>query len=301
MNIKKEVIKVDFITSFSIQVKEKINKKFLQSFLETSLNKNNITQDKNQYYYYIFLEDNLSYEILTFNTNGKKDFIPEPFLLFEYYNNKKETKGFDLFLLNNYFVLFKDKRLILYKKLNIANKGDILLYLNQVYSIEPTNIIELSSSRLKEYQKNFSLSNKDKRIKLHNFYRNNSFKYFSYFLISSFIILGYLIFHDYTNPNIATDKYKLKNIESKYKNIKIKYNTKKITQQLIDLFGYLKINGIYIEKINIDKGIVSTSIFHKIKGKLFDFTTIYSKNVRINSISHIKEKDIYKMEIKIEF
>jgi len=300
MEKKKDVIKVDFITSFSIQVKEKINKKFLSSFLETALYKNNITQDKDQYYYYTFLEDSLSYEILTFNTDGKKDFIPEPFLLYEYYNNKKETKGFDLFLVNNYFVLFKEHNLILYKKLDILDKKDILLYLDQVYTIKPTNIIVISNSQLEKFKEDTSPFKKDKKVKFHSFYQNNSFKYFSYFFILSSIILGYIIFQDYSYPTIAKDTQKLQNLESKYKNLKIKYNSNKITKNLIDLFGYLKINNIYTKQINIEKGILSTSLFHKSKDKLLHFATMYSGKTKLNAISYIKEEDIYKMEIKID-
>ena len=116
---KKNSVKVlasDSVLSFSINVTEKIDSKYIDDFIRTSIDTQNIQINKNSSFYYKFLETSSSYEIIVFDKTHK-NLVLEPFILLGYYDDFISNNSIDVFLTNKFFVLFIDKKFQLFKNI----------------------------------------------------------------------------------------------------------------------------------------------------------------------------------------
>lgn len=141
---------INDILIIELEVKDKINDKFLKEFISTNLNLNNVTLEKNQKIYINYLEITKEYQIFI---------LDKKFKHFEYEAILKEFKEFDfldysLFIYDDFFVIFKNKELFYFNKLNKnVNKSDLLSFLKKKFNIEFSSIKELSKDELEILKK----------------------------------------------------------------------------------------------------------------------------------------------------
>ena len=301
---KIKVIDYSFITTFHITVSEEISSKYINQFIRTTVSNSDIDTDENSYLYYNFLPYSSSYEILIFNKNFKGKFILEPFMLLSYYPIDKQINSTDLFITENYFVLFKDKEFILLKNITNIEKDDIQSYIEQSYNLTIDNTIALSKDDIKKLKNLYLKNNYDINYNFLKLQKENSFKYFIYFILLSSTIFGYLLFNKtYTKKQIILPTKKENLEEKNYKNLLniYKKHDQNLINKTIDLFKYLKLNKITITSLKYSNKKLNLNINHKDKNKLLAFTTIYNKKIDIKSLNFLKETKNYKMEISIEY
>ena len=294
-----EVIPSNTIHSFSVKVTEKIDSKYIDDFIRTNIDTHNIKIGQNSNFYYIFIESSLSYEIIVFDKTNKKNFILEPFLSLGYYDDLVSNNNIDIFLTNNYFTLFKDKKFLLFKNISDVSQEDIKLYLSQTYNMQIDNIIELDKQKLEDIKQNYFTSCYPKiKYKYTDVKKDNSFKIFQLFFLIISLSFGYFVYSKSDKLNEVTQpSYELISLENRYKNLKLEYNkhNKKVIGKTIDLFKYLKLNNIIVDKLEYTNSKIQTVFLHKNKKKLLDFITTYGDNIDIKSIEYQDKKDNYKM------
>ncbi|MEA2050514.1 MAG: hypothetical protein U9O56_07275 [Campylobacterota bacterium] len=294
---KIKVINSNFIQTYNAKVTEEINPKYQLQFIKASLKNSELIIDDNSTIFYSYLKDSLSYEILCFNTDSNTQTILEPLILKAYY--KEKTKSTDLFILNDSFVLYQNSEFLLFKHLNHIDQNDIKIYLSQKYNINIDNTYSINNDDLEEMKKSYiknSFNHDKKRYKKYK--STNSFLYFILFTLLCFMIFLYTIF----NHNSKTLKPK-QTVNSNYThklNIYKKHN-KDLIEDTITLFKHLKINKITIKSLEYSNNRINLEIFHTNKDRLFDFTTTYNKQIKINSLWFMEETKQYKMEISIEY
>ena len=296
-----QVISSDQIKTHSVKVTEKIQNRYLKEFIKNSLENDNLTITANTYYYYTFLEEYFSYEIIFFEKTNKK-FILEPFLFTAYYHNK-DTKSIDIFLTHRYFVIYKNQELLLFKNISNISIEDLNSFIIQTYKIEVNNIIPIDETKLSKLKKEYLSNNTQKSITFIPFKYSHSFNIFlSFFFISS-ISLGYYLNTKSNQVVEQNNPIELINIQNKYLELRqiYKNNEKKPIDKIIRFFQYLKENSITLSTLKYQHTNINTTLFHKNKIHLLNSIADYQKEIKINSLTYNKQKQNYQMDITLEF
>jgi len=279
-----DIIKATSIQHLSIEVTSVISKKYLIDFFKTQFDLNGIVYNNTDMVYYNFIKSLKIYEILLFPSISSTTII-EP-LLPSYY-----TKGgLNIFIFEYFFVIFKDKNFFAYKSIQNKPKEDIVLYVEQTYDISIDHTIVVDKNLYK-----ILLTNKPKKIKYIKLSNNIAFGSFILFVIVCSIIFGYL----FNLKNNKTISFSQNNLYEKLDMLYKQYNPN-ISNNLIEFLKYLKLFKIQVEQINYSKKSLSTVLLQKDKTKLYDLFAKYQK-IKIKSIIYDNEKNLYKMDIKIEF
>ncbi len=302
------MLDVDFDSNFiltsdieivTINVTEQIIPQFLNEFLLTTIETNNIILDDNSYIWHKFFDHINLYEIYIINSK-KNSFDIYPNILHKFYIDDKNSDRLDLFILRNVFVVYNSCELYCFKSFKYSSNEDIINYVEQVYKLSLDNIYLIDEVRLnelkKEYIKNNNNYNKPKFIKLK---KNNHFILFCIFSIFCILIFSthlYDTFDDISNKN----EVKLSQIKNKYENLKQnRLEHKRLVLALTELFKYIKLENIIINKIIYENNSIKLALMHKNKDKLLNFTTIYNGKFTIERIEFLKEMALYKMVINI--
>jgi hypothetical protein len=305
---KREIEIISFLDlkNLSINVTEEINKKNLIKFLRTTILNSDLIISSNLQFYYSFIKSNMSYEIIIFEkpNNQQLDFIFEPFIFLGYYK-KKDKNSIDLFYGNDYFVLYENKKPILFKKISQTIKEDIILYISQTYKIAIDNIFKIDKQFYENIKKEYFLTYYNKNdICINSLYVDKSFKNLKIFILTVTLIFSYIIFNKINGKEILSkSSKKLILLENKYNNLSNIYqqHNKKPINNMVDLFKYIKINRIKIHKIFFKNKKLQTILINKDKSKLLNMITSYSNNIQIQSIYYDKVELLYKMEVSIEY
>ena len=222
---------------------------------------------------------------------------------FTYNNNDAIT--IDLFYCDNYFVVYQNKKLILFKQINNISKEDIELYLLQTYKIDIDNIVKIDSELLQNVKKSY-IQNKDFKTsyQLNLLFVDKSFRRLQVFTLIATVLFSYLLCSNLNgNQIIVKSSKELVSLENKYNNLLQIYNknSKKPVYSMIKLFKYIKSNKIVVDTVIYKNKKIKTILIHKNKKILLDSVTKYGQNIEIKYIKYNKKMNNYKLEILIEF
>ncbi|MEA3512841.1 MAG: hypothetical protein U9R37_04515 [Campylobacterota bacterium] len=293
-----DILSNDLITTLSIKVTEEINKKDVLKFIKTTIINKHLTVENSLSFYYTYIKEILSYEIIVVDTN-QIDFTIEPFLFLE--DERNELEKSIVFMTKEYFVYYKNRELIFLKKIKNEKPLNIKAFVEHTFKITLNNIYEVDDNELNKLRElnNQKKSNPKVFKKLQE---NNGFRTFIYIFILTTTLFLYLLFNDIkkdNNTNICMkNSYKL---EKQYHNLtKASYkNDLKPTKYIKELFKYLKIDKIKVEKIQYANKKIKINISHKSKEVLMNFLTKYNKKIKINYISSDLPNSRYNMEFSV--
>jgi hypothetical protein len=300
-----DIIEASNIQVISIEVTEKINSKYLKQFLKTTLESNNINIDSNIYITHTFIQHLNLYEIYILKSSNE-NFITEIDILYKYYSINNTNNTTDLFITNNFFVIYRNKKLFTFKYFNKQSTlNDITLYIKQIYKIRLDNIYTIANNEFNDL-KQLSIDDKS-YININSFHKINtnniSLLFFIYLFIST-ILFGSFLYNIYINRYTKLN-HQLQNIQTKYKTLSLQHNNKSkyissISLKIINLFKYLKLKHIKLQFLIYEKKKIKATLLHKNQKNLLNILTIYNREIKINNIDYIKDKSIYKMEVEIE-
>ena len=244
--------------NITIQTTQKIKSSNLYNFLTTSIQSNDtiLELDDKMFYYYI-VESNI-YEIYIINT--KYEYINLQASIFKYFY-KNDTNTTDLFITNDYFVVYKNSKLYFFKENIDYEIEDIKSFIKYKYKIDIDNTYLINKEQIKLYEEEF-LKNNKQTIEFIKPKQSKFIWFYIFYLIV--LILLFIIYNSKTkkvpqtnkvvyqiNNNILFDIIKLCNIyklqleKLEYKNrysIKLKSNNKKNLNKFL---------SYYKDKINI--------------------------------------------------
>lgn len=294
-------IKVKDTHTFLAKVSEEINNKYLNDYLKTQIQSQNLTLNNNSKIFSLYNEETKSY-LITLVDSLKNDIVLEPYVFYSHYINSNQNNSTDLFLFNSFFALYDNKELIYYKKItNNFEKDDIVNYVNQILKKDINNLYEISFDEYKKYKDKYVTNYKDmpkvEYIKIED--NRSALYYLSYLIIVIFIFIFYYI--DINNKkDLENQKHnkieKIENVKKEYQSLLLKYvNNERITNDLIILFKILKQNEIILKHINISEDSSQIVVNSSSKEVLFDFLDYYDENSIINKIEYIKEDNSYEM------
>lgn len=285
--IHKEIINISKNTS------EKIQNKNLNKFLETSLIDFKSNLDSNSKIFFSHFEDKNIYEIFLINGFTKADvFYP---LIF---SNMHDDKYNELFISQEYFVLYSFGQMKLFKNLNDTSREDILEFIKQKYEVSIDKIHKIDADKEKELLEQYQL----KKSKPHfiSLKRDNSIKYFLTFcfLVLLIPILHFNLIHKDT---LESNNEKLESsIKKRYTNI-LKNKESKKSKYLLNTISQIKSHSLNLNSITLNKNKIHLFLEAKNKSELLSFVDTYDGNIKISNLSFNPQNKYFNMEALVVF
>lgn len=296
-----EIIKSSQLETLSISVTEEIQPKYLEDFLKTNIHNSSILLSLNTQYYYQYIKQTLTYELIVFDTHHQ-NFIVEPFILLENRKKEQENKNI-LYLLENYFVLVKNNQLLLFKFIEDIEKDAVIRYLKSGYNINVDEVILVESSELERRKK--ELFPTKKRIasekRFNSLYPKKSYFYFLLFVATTTIIFfTALVVENFTHTYIKKKPSELLLLEKRYHVLSEEYkkNNKKPLFELFKILKKANTHHVLIENIEYANNLIKLSLLDQDKKVLFDFVAS-QKDATINKIEYDEKSQIFTMEVCI--
>ncbi|WP_164468919.1 hypothetical protein [Aliarcobacter cryaerophilus] len=186
-----------------IEVTEKIDDRYLKSFVLSNLKLKNISLENCDKLYVNYLEYPKEYQVFVVNSQ----FIFFDFEVFYSYYENKDFEGFELLIYSNFFLIVKDNKFFYYQKINQdLNQDDFIKFLNKKFNINISKIKVVSKDEFeklkKEFiQKNQKINNKNINkdgLKYIDLKSNFSFYIYIFYLLS-ILFIGYYFYNTYFN------------------------------------------------------------------------------------------------------
>lgn len=190
------------ITVVDIDVTEKIDDRYLKSFVLSNLKLKNIPLVNCDRLYVNYIQSAKEYQVLL--VNHKFSFFD--FEAFYSFYKRIDFIGFELLVCNSFFVIFKDKRFFYYQKISEElNQDDFIRFLNKKFNIEINSVKNISKDDFETIKKDFLDENRLEKNKIN---RNkdglklidlkSSFSFYIYiFYLCSILFFGYYFYNTY--------------------------------------------------------------------------------------------------------
>lgn len=190
------------IVVVDIEVTEKIDYRYLKSFVLSNLKLKNISLENSDKLYVNYLEYAKEYQV--FVVNSQFSFFD--FEVFYTYYENRDFEGFELLISSNFFVIFKDKRFFYYQKINQdLNQDDFVKFLNKKFNINISSIKIVSKDEFEKLKKDFINKNQintkyinKEGLKYIDLKANFSFYIYIFYLLSV-LFFGYYFYNTYFN------------------------------------------------------------------------------------------------------
>lgn len=187
-----------------IEVTEKIDDRYLKSFVLSNLKLKNISLENCDKLYVNYLEYPKEYQVFVVNSQ----FIFFDFEAFYSYYENRDFEGFELLIYSNFFLIFKNKKFFYYQKINQdLNQDDFIKFLNKKFNINISNIKLVSKDEFEKLKKDFIQKNQKINhkkninkdgLKYIDLKSNFSFYIYIFYLLS-ILFIGYYFYNTYFN------------------------------------------------------------------------------------------------------
>ncbi|GEM_PF-3129454 len=298
-------IELKSVRTFLSEVNEEINTKYIKNYIYTQIQSQNLTLDNTSKIHYTFISKINTYQITVLNTNTN-NILLEPYVLNTLYLNK-DIQSTDLYICENFFAFYEKGKMIFFKEIKEnKDKKDIVTYLNQTFSTQIENIIEVDEQKFNIYKKEYLNNlNSFPKFTYMNKQNNNTALYYLVYLACVIIFFVFYFFNVSNQDNIEISKdiknIKLEHVKKDYLDLLEKYeDNKKITPTLITLFNLLDKNSIKLINLKIAQNKSSIKIKATTKELLLNFLDFYDENSVINNMRFIKEENCYEMHATIK-
>ena len=278
------------IISIEVDVTEKIAEDNIKKFAFSSLSLNNKNFSNNDLIYINYIKQLKQYQIILINNNYKY----LPFQIFEQFYNK-QTKGFDLYLCDNFFCLYKDGLFYYYQKIQLTlSMEDFLDFIQRKFNAEINTYIKIEKDYLDELKNKYLQNNKSTTLKNINIKKNNDFKFYLLYIILLFFASFYYYYNeknilkDINNELIKTDNIESEKIKNKYLFVGIENDFKNILKNI-------KLNNLEILFFEYKKNKIKISLSSNTKRNLYLFLKTYKKQLISSSVNFNEDENNYEM------
>jgi hypothetical protein len=289
------------IKSFSISVTEKIDSRYLLTFLRTHIENQNFLLGGTSYFYYYFHPKALQYEVILFDRLTLLS-LPKIFILKAYPKMQKIT----LFLLKDSFCLFIDTEPALFKKVDKIIEEDIISYIEQVYDIKVDKVVDIIDEEVDTLIPQFQKERHNKiEKKIFPLQEEKCFRYFQYFLLTAsfvFVFLFYALYQEkqesnkYLNSEQTTQALEVqKRLINRYK----QFQKQSFIKRLTPLFQTLNSLDIKVFKFEYNDGKFWMQLLHSKKELLFQLLEQKEWKFKTKAIYFEKSLQSHILEVEI--
>lgn len=260
------------IEVLEIKVSERIDKKNIKSFLQTNIDSESIPLTNNSQIYYNFIKQFSIYQILIFD----KDSPPSVFFI--------DTVENELVISNNYFAIFKNKKLFYYHNLEEKiNIDELKLYIKST--------LEIVISKVTYFEKEFQNLNRE-LLKNYSFIKLKKQNLFRVYMCYLIFLLSFCLFY-FITLDMQEDRIdELSVLNKKMQEIKNRNEFFPVSPLLMKVFEDVKTYGLVLENFQLKNNVVNLKIKCVDKNRVFKMLEEY-KNINISSISFDEKGNEY--------
>ena len=285
----KNILPQEKLTLLEIEVSEKIDNKNLKNFIFTNFKLKNITTNKNDKIFLIYIKELKKYQI--FILNEKYDFFE--FQVFEqFYENKEEFGKVDLYLSEDFFCLYENSKIYYYQKLNqIIQKDELIEFLNKKFQINIDNFKQIDKNEIEKLKNSYLEKNIKQNLSFLNLNQDYGFVFFVLYL---FVVLIFSFF-------IFSNEEKIEQIENKEEiNIDIlkhKYKFQSFQEKLDLIFKDINTNSLDLQSLEFKQNRLKLILTSSKKEDLYQFLEKNNKNITFSSINLLENSNLYEAVI----
>ncbi|WP_419673750.1 hypothetical protein ACN2C0_08775 [Aliarcobacter butzleri] len=285
----KKILPQEKLTLLEIEVSEKIDNKNLKNFIYTNFKLKNITTNKNDKTFLIYIKELKKYQI--FILNEKYDFFE--FQVFEqFYENKEEFGKVDLYLNEDFLCLYKNSKIYYYQKLNqIIQKDELIEFLNKKLQINIDNFKQIDKNEIEKLKNSYLEKNIKQNLSFLNLNQDYGFVFFVLYL---FVVLIFSFF-------IFSNEEKIEQIENKEEiNIDIlkhKYKFQSFQEKLDLIFQDINTNSLDLQSLEFKQNRLKLILTSSKKEDLYQFLEKNNKNITFSSINLLENSNLYEAVI----
>ena len=277
------LISLSNIKNISIQTSQKISSKYITKFIQTSLQLNDIILIENDKVFFSYIKESSIYEIYILNSKSPNISIESK--IFEN-NTKSKNYDYEIYILNKYYIVYKNSKCYFFKENKNYAKNDIINYIEFKYKIKILNCNIVSHDTHDGIKNDYLDKNYIQSINFINIQKNKFLLYYFAYLFTFMIFI-------YFSLSISSNK-NYKNTHNQTLQNKIIINNKDTIKVLIkNLNNYnIKVNQIIFNNYSYDISLYSTSV-----KKIYKFLSLYGNKLTIKNVNESKKK--YYLEITI--
>lgn len=290
------ILPINQVVYFEIDVSEKIEDKNLKDFIFTSLKLKNITYTNQDKLAVNFISQINQYQI--FLLNKKFDFLE--FQIFEsLYENKNFVDDiYDLYVSDDFFILYKNALPYYFQKItNEININEFIEFLNRKFNINISSFNRINNKRFEELSALYK-SKKDKSsFKFINIKNNHSFMIYLLFLV--FLISIFFSFILNFENEILKEEIKV-NQSFFIEEMKNKYKFESVEKNIRPLFLSFEKYELNLIKMEFEEKSLNIVFESVDKNHIYSFLEEY-KNIVINSsIKYLEDKKTYEVGLNVQ-
>lgn len=290
------ILTINQIVYFEIDVSEKIEDKNLKDFIFTSLKLKNIPYTNQDKLAVNFVSQINQYQI--FLLNKKFDFLE--FQIFEsLYENKDFVDDiYDLYICDDFFILYKNAIPYYFQRItNEINSNEFIEFLNRKFNIDISSFNRIDSTRFEEL-KNLYKTKKDRfSFKFINIKNNHSFMIYLLFLV--FLISIFFSFILNFENEILKKEEKI-NQSISFDELKNKYKFESVEKNIRPLFLAFEKYELNLIKMEFEEKSLNIVFESVDKNHIYSFLEEY-KNIVINSsIKYLEDKKTYEVGLNVQ-
>lgn len=285
----KNILPQEKLILLEIEVSEKIDNKNLKNFIFTNFKLKNLTTNKNDKIFIIYIKELKKYQI--FILNEKYDFFE--FQVFEqFYENKEEFGKVDLYLNEDFLCLYKNSKIYYYQKLNqIIQKDELIEFLNKKLQINIDNFKQIDKNEIEKLKNSYLEKNIKQNLSFLNLNQDYGFIFFVLYLI---VILIFSFF-------IFSNEEKIEQIENKEEItidiLKHKYEFQSFQEKLDLIIQDINTNSLDLQSLEFKQNRLKLILTSSKKEDLYQFLEKNNKNITFSSINLLENSNLYEAVI----
>lgn len=273
-----------------IEVTEKIENSNLKSFTLQNLKLKNIKLENCEKLYINYVEKINEYQI--FMVNQKFSFF-EFEVLYKFYENR-DFIGYELFICDNFFAIFKDKKLFYYQKIEQEiNQGIFVEFLNKRFKIEIKSIKTISKTELEKLKKEFLLQKNSYKSELKTIKIKEELSFYAYL---SYLILFFTFSYYFYETKLNIDKNHEEKIDIEVLKKRAAFDS--FEEKFYEISKNIDKNSLILVSFDYRNSMSKITLHSKEKSNIDKFLED-SKNVISSTINFIEENKIFEVTIDV--
>ena len=291
-----DILPINKIVYFEIDVSEKIEGKNLKDFIFTSLSLKNIpysTQDK---LLVNFITQLNQYQIFILD----KQYSYFEFQIFEllYEDNKFVDDIYDLYICDDFFILYKNAYPYYFQKItNEINSNEYIEFLNKKLNISVLNYKRVDNKEFEILKADYQNKKEKSTLKFIDIKSDYSFKIYLVFLFF-ILILFFSLIYNFKNQDLV-EKIE-SNSEIKIEELKKKYKFVSVEKSIQPFFIGFEKYELNLKKMEFKENNMKIVIESFHKETIYSFLEDYKKEVINYSINYFEDKKIYEAVLNVQ-
>ena len=282
---------IENIKTLIIDNKKNFKHKELLEYLYSMLEINNIDFSSTSFIHLSHLENLSQYQVILFDKDIEFTII-DIFKVF--YSKSCKLDNNDLFLADNFFVIYRKQKFYYVQKIDYEiNLDDLKKYILQMLKIKIDNIYSIDSNTMLDLENKYNEKYKNTSLLNINYKKDKSFKIYSLYIITCALLLITYYFYMFENENRLSNALMQENKKDYERFVKANaFNG--LEDEFDEILNNIKKNKLKLHDFKYEKNYISLTFESKKKENIYNFLDFYRKRINKSSITLDVNSNLYR-------